>query len=100
MTDPASRYNGIEEAELTLPDGEGGTRPVRYLRRRFLPQPDQLVTAVEHRVVQGDRLDNLSTRYLGDPLAWWRVADANLELQPEALTDTAGRRIRVALPQI
>ncbi len=100
MPDPTSRYGGIEEAELSVPDGAGGARSVRYLRRRFLPQPDQMVTMVEHRVVQGDRLDNLSTRYLGDPLAWWRMADANVETQPETLTDTAGRRIRVALPQI
>ncbi len=100
MTDPASRYNGIEEAESTLPDGEGGLKTVRYLRRRFLPQPDQLVTMVEHRVTAGDRLDNVATRYLGDPLAFWRLADANLELQPEVLTDTAGRSIRIALPQV
>lgn len=100
MSDPTSRYNGIEQAELRVSDGVGGRRTVRYQRRRFLPQPEQLVTMVEHRVVQGDRLDNLSTRYLGDPLAWWRVADANVEIQPETLTDTAGRRIRVALPQI
>ncbi|MGH7467341.1 MAG: LysM domain-containing protein [Longimicrobiales bacterium] len=100
MTDPSSRYHGIPEAELQGPDGAGGTRRVRYQRRRFLPAPEQLVTLVEHRVAQGDRLDNLSARYLGDPLAYWRIADANLELQPEALAEQAGRRIRIALPHI
>jgi hypothetical protein len=100
MTDPSSRYYGIPEGERVAKDGTGGTRAVRYLCRRFLPATDLLVTMVEHRVVQGDRLDNLSARYLGDPLAYWRVADANLELQPEALTAVVGRRIRIALPQI
>ncbi len=99
-TDPASRYNGIEEGEAKLPDGDGGLRTVHYLRRRFLPQPEQLVTMVEHGVAAGDRLDNLATRYLGDPLAFWRVADANLELQPEVLTDMPGRSVRIALPQV
>ena len=100
MTDPSSRYYGIAESERVARDGAGGVRTVKYLCRRFLPRTDQLVTMLEHRVGQGDRLDNLSARYLGDPLAYWRVADANLELQPETLTDVAGRRIRIALPQI
>jgi hypothetical protein len=99
MADPGSRYHGVPSAELTISDGSGGERVVRYLQRRFLPPLDRLLTMVEHRTAQGDRLDNLSTRYLGDPLGYWRIADANLELQPERLTDEAGRRIVIAMPQ-
>ncbi len=100
MADPNSRYYFIETVETVLADGSGHLRPVRYLRRRFLPPVDSHVTMVEHRVVAGDRLDNLAARYLGDPLAYWHIADANLALQPEGLTRSVGRPIRIAVPRI
>jgi hypothetical protein len=27
--------------------------------------------------VEGDRLDNLSNRYLGNPASWWEILDIN-----------------------
>jgi hypothetical protein len=51
-------------------------RPIAYLRRRFIPQPEQFSLLMEHTVVQGDRLDNVVAQYLGDPEQFWRVADA------------------------
>ncbi|MCI0435107.1 MAG: LysM domain-containing protein [Gemmatimonadetes bacterium] len=98
MIDPGSRYHGIPTAEHTSRTA-AGERTIRYLQRRFLPHPGHLITMLEHRVSHGDRLDNLSARYLGDALGWWRMADANLEMQPEVLTDEAGRRIRIATPK-
>jgi hypothetical protein len=91
---PESRYHGVPLAETTLPGG----RRVRYLRRRFLPPLDPLASAVLHVVHDGDRLDNLAARYLGDPLAAWRIADANDTLRPEALVEATGRKVRIALP--
>jgi nucleoid-associated protein YgaU len=58
-----------------------------------------MVVIAEHRVSEGDRIDNLSARYLGDPLAYWRIADANRALQPETLTDEPGHVIRIAMPR-
>ncbi len=95
MNDPGSRYHGQPTAEYT-PAG-GRRRTIRYLLRRFLPKPDALTTIAEHAVTEGDRLDAVSARYLGDPLAWWRIADANLDMQPERLTDEAGRRVRIGM---
>jgi len=92
---PGSRYHGVAVAEITLPGG----RTVRYLRRRFLPDPSGLVVIAEHRVADLDRLDNLAARYLGDPLAAWRIADANVTLRVEALVEETGRRIRITLPE-
>ena len=94
MFDPASRYAPLETATHTTPDG----REVRYVRRRFVPPPDAGATLVEHTVVEGDRLDNVTARYLGDPQAFWRVCDANLVVHPDELSDEIGRRIRIALP--
>jgi hypothetical protein len=58
-----SRYYNIEVATFDLPDG----RTVAYLRRRFLPDGTKAVVLAEHTVAQGDRLDNVTARYLGDP---------------------------------
>ncbi len=91
----SSRYHGLAIAEATLEDG----RTVRYLRRRFLPDPENFVTYLEYRVTDGDRLDNLAARFLGDPLASWRIADANRAMRPEELVEETGRIIDFTLPE-
>ena len=102
MLDPASRYFGTEVATTTVPDGAGGQREVRYLRRRFPPQPASLQTLTEHVVARGDRLDLIAARYLGDPTVFWRVCDANPVIHPEDLTtaDRIGERLRIPIPQV
>jgi hypothetical protein len=72
-------------------------REVVYLRRRFLPlEMGQLLT--EHVVTQGDRLDNITASYLGDPEQFWRLCDANLAKNPQELTSEIGRRLRIPAP--
>jgi hypothetical protein len=95
MFDAGSRYAAVETATLRDPDG----RVVAYVRRRFLPQGAGLPLLVEVEVTQGDRLDLITARTLGDPEAFWRVCDANDALDPADLTRTIGRRLRVPLPQ-
>ena len=90
-----SRYYGIKTLTMETPDG----KTVAYLSRRFLPDPNRFVLLHEHVVEEGDRLDNITARYLGDPLQFWRVADANNAMQPEALTATIGRRLRITQPE-
>jgi hypothetical protein len=99
MFDSTSRYYGIETSKITVPDGQGGTREIRYVRRRFIPSPEGLTTLVEHTVAQGERLDQITARYLGDPTQFWRVCDANNVQQPEELDET-GRIVKIALPNI
>ena len=102
MIEPTSRYAAVEVATTTVPDGVGGTREVRYLRRRFPPQPSTLPTLAEHPVTSGDRLDLLTARYLGDPTQFWRVCDANLAVHPDELTapDRIGELLRIPVPQV
>ena len=50
----------------------------------------------EYLVTEGDRLDNITAKYLGDPEAFWRVCDANPIQRPEELEEI-GRRIRITL---
>jgi hypothetical protein len=90
---PTSRYYKTETALMKTAEG----REVIYLRRRFLPlDMGQLLT--EHVVNQGDRLDNITASYLGDPEQFWRVCDANLALNPDELTSEIGRRLRIPAP--
>ena len=95
---PTSRYFDIETAELTVLDADGEPRVVRYVRRRFIAGAPSSTTLVSHAIVQGERLDHLAARYLGDPTQFWRVCDANDVLSPEELTREVGIRIRIALP--
>lgn len=92
---PTSRYYGLETAQLTLADG----RQLTYLRRRFVPQPERFADLQQHVVSQGDRIDNIAATYLGDPEAFWRIADANRAMQAEALTQPVGRVLRITLPE-
>jgi len=92
---PNSRYHGIETAKITAADG----RSIVCLRRRFLPPPERFTVIQEHTVSQGDRLDNLAAKYLGDPEQFWRICDANGAMRPEELTETPGSKVLIALPQ-
>lgn len=100
MFDPTSRYYPIETAKLMLKDSDGLPRVVAYKRRRFIPMNNSMVTMLDHPVVQGDRLDNITAHYFGDPTQFWHICDANLALRPDDLIDEAGTIIQIKLPMI
>jgi len=90
-----SRYAGVEKTSHVQPDGT----TVVYLKRRFLPPADRFTVLHEHVVKEGERLDNITAQYLGDPEQFWRVCDANEAMQPEALTETPGTSVKITLPE-
>jgi hypothetical protein len=92
---PNSRYASLATAQFTAPDG----RTVTYLKRRFLPPPENFALLQTYVVVQGDRLDNVTAKFLGDPVQFWRLCDANRAMRPGELTATIGRRLRITLPE-
>jgi hypothetical protein len=92
---PTSRYHNFETATLNTADGW----EIVYLKRRFVPGPDNFTLLQEHLVVEGDRLDNITAHYLNDPLQFWRVCDANAAMNPPDLTAEIGRRLRITLPE-
>jgi len=95
MFEHTSRYFVIEQVRFTAPDG----REMSYVRRRFLPDMASSVTLAEHTVPQGDRLDQVTARYLTDAEQFWRVSDANNAMRPDDLTSEIGRKLRIAFPQ-
>ena len=48
-----SRYNKTPIANLTMPDGT----EIAYLRRRFVPPPENFALLQYHTVTEGERLD-------------------------------------------
>lgn len=99
MFDFMSRYYLLEIATLEQPDG----RVVSYVRRRFLPQGAEMRLLAEVAVAQGERIDLVSHRTLGDSQAYWRICDANNAMDPHALAEEAaaepGRLLRVPVPE-
>lgn len=92
-----SRYYNIEVATMQTGDG----RTVSYLRRRFVPSGTTAIALATYTVIQGDRLDNVTARFMGDPEQFWRVCDANNALRPDDLTDESqiGHSLVIPLPQ-
>jgi hypothetical protein len=94
MFESTSRYYPLETAVHTMPDG----RIVAYKRRRFLPRGEELDLLVEVAVTEGDRLDLITSRTLGDPEFFWRICDANDAMNPFDLAAEINRRLRVPVP--
>ncbi len=90
-----SRYYAIQ---IVTREGADG-KQVAYLRRRFAPAPERFEQIAEHVVAEGERLDNITARYHGDPEQFWRLCDANGAIRPEELIETIGRRLRITLPE-
>lgn len=88
-----SRYRGLDTATL-----QSAGQAIVYVRRRFVPAPDQSTPIQQHTVKQGERLDNLAAQFLGDAELFWRLCDANGAMRPEEL-EKPGTILRIALPQ-
>jgi nucleoid-associated protein YgaU len=90
-TNTSSRYYGAQVVQYLLPDGT----PVMYLARRIIPQAATYTSLSSYVIVEGDRLDNLAAKFLGDPLLYWMICDANGATDPDELTAQAGRTILI-----
>jgi hypothetical protein len=98
VTFPAdSRYYASTTLSYTTPVGQ----TITYLARRFVPQPGapNYATVAQHTVKQGDRLDLLAANYLGDPLLFWLLCDANGAIRPDELVETPGKVLNITMPQ-
>jgi hypothetical protein len=80
MFDSRSRYAKAETYAVT--DARG--REVKVVAPP--PPPDQLQLGI-HLLKQGERPDLLAAKYLDDPAGYWRIAEQNDAMLPEALTE-------------
>ena len=94
MFESTSRYYPLETAVHTMQDGS----IVAYKRRRFLPRGEEMDLLVEATVTEGDRLDLITGRTLGNPEFFWRICDANDAMNPFDLVAEINRKLRVPLP--
>jgi nucleoid-associated protein YgaU len=92
-----SRYYGSATQQYTAPGGQ----TITYLARRLVPQPGapNFATVAQHTVRQGDRLDLIAAKYLGDPLIFWLLCDANGAIRPSDLVKTPGSVLSITMPQ-
>ncbi|HTV13593.1 MAG TPA: hypothetical protein VME68_02685 [Acidobacteriaceae bacterium] len=92
-----SRYYGYSTLTYTTAAGVS----VSYLARRIIPQPGapNYTTVATHTVVQGERLDLIAAKYLGDPLLFWLLCDANGAMRPIDLVSTPGSTLIITMPQ-
>lgn len=80
MFDPKSRYVKAETCVVTDERGRSVTVVAPP------PPPDQVQLGI-HLQKQGERLDLLAAQYLNDPAGFWRIAEQNDVMLPEALTE-------------
>lgn len=78
MFDRNSRYAKAPTYQTRTPDG-------REVAAVAIPLPRSEAPAGLHRKLEGDRLDLLAARYLGDPTAFWRLCDLAGSEVPAAL---------------
>ena len=53
----------------------------------------------EFTITEGDRLDLITYRTLGDPEQFWQICDANNAMNPVELTEDLGSSLVIPLPQ-
>ncbi len=89
---PESRYYGRAAKTYATKDG----RTIRYVSRRFIPQPQSFATIAVHTITQGERVDLIAATFFGDPLIYWRLCDANVAVRPADL-EKRGQIVRITL---
>ena len=94
MFEANSRYANQEELTYRWADGEER----RYIKRRFLPQPESQQIISQATIAEGQRLDHISARAYGDPTMFWRLCDANNSMKPEELEEP-NTSIKIPIPQ-
>lgn len=82
---------GTSASDRNIPDAVS----IAYLGRTLLPLPSTFKQQSTYTIQAGDRLDNISTKLLGDPLLYWMLLEANGVSDPATLCAAPGRKIIV-----
>ena len=90
-----SRYFKLETKTYTDLDG----RVIAYKKRRILPNGQDMLIMTKVTAQQGERLDLITNRTLGDPEHFWRICDANNVVEPQELSEDPETLIAIPIPQ-
>jgi hypothetical protein len=85
--DPKSRYARYAETY------EGEDRRGRAVAALTPAEPPEQPLLGEHLRKQGQRLDHLANFYLTDPSGYWRLAEINDAVLPDALAEVRSLKI-------
>lgn len=88
MFDATSRYYTVED--YAVEDAQG--RPVKIKKIRFIPATAATVT---RQVTQSDRPDLMAYAYYQAADRFWRIADANVVMEPGELLTPLGKLILI-----
>ncbi len=88
MFDDKSRYKDLSTYQVE--DSRGRTVAVVPVP----PAPREAVLGY-HLLKQGQRIDHLAAGYLKEPAGFWRIAELNDVMLPEALSE----RTEIAIPE-
>jgi hypothetical protein len=80
MFSSKSRYKSTET--YTVTDSRG-----RSVKVVAVPVAPVQTLRGYHALIQGQRLDHLAYNYLADGTAFWRIAEQNAVMLPEALSE-------------
>ena len=94
-----SRYHLVGKVTMETAVFPTHTEEIIYLKRRFLPGLGGSLVRTQHTVTDGERLDNITAVYLGDPEQFWRLCDANPIMHPNQLTAEIGNQIDIPIIQ-
>ena len=82
-----SRYENLDTVQATDANG----RTVTALKTRVIPKTP---ATYQHTFIVGDRLDLIAFRFYGNAEKFWRIADANTEMDAEDLL-VPGRKLLI-----
>lgn len=88
MFDDKSRYKQAESYECTERRG-------RSVKVTTVPVLEGETFRGYHQRIQGQRIDHMAYKYLGDNAGFWRICELNDVMLPEALTEASD----IAIPK-
>jgi hypothetical protein len=92
MFEVTSRYINCGDAKIIT----DGNETIRYKKRRFIPiEKESQIILLEVDNVSGNRIDLISSKYLGDSEQFWKLCDMNRVMHPLDLTDDTVMTIKI-----
>ncbi len=91
---PNSRYYSARIRQRVTADGAVET----FVGRRIIPATSRYRPLDHYRTPTNDRIDRVANRFYGDPEQYWRICDANGDVDPARAAAPEGRLLLIPMP--